>query len=89
MSEKLNAIIPTRESSIYPTFGIDVVKPAEWDGDTCVRDMEPVQWVELGSFPETFIVNEARAQALEHGLVLGTTILEDAGDYLTVEVLSR
>ena len=89
MSEKLHAITPTRESAIYPTFGIDIVKPAEWAGGTPITEMEPVEWIELNMpFPETEIVAVAQA-ALGRDIIISSMILEDAGDYLTVEVLNR
>lgn len=44
-------LIPTTASSLYDTFGLDVVTPATYDDDGyVVVDMEPVKWIEIGAF---------------------------------------
>lgn len=49
---KTTGLIPTSQSSLYDTFGLDIVRPAEYDDEgTCIREMEPVEWIDLGSFP--------------------------------------
>lgn len=61
---KLAALIPTRESDIYPTLGIDIIEPAEYDEDgDCLRDMEPIQWIELGSFEDEHDIDAAAEAA--------------------------
>ena len=49
---QLIALIPTRESGLYDTFGLDIVRPAEYgkDGD-CIREMEPIEWIEVCAYP--------------------------------------
>lgn len=47
----LMALIPTTESGLYDTFGLDIVIPAAYGEDgECEREMEPVEWIEVGPF---------------------------------------
>lgn len=49
---QLIALIPTRESGLYDTFGLDIVRPAEYDeGGDCIREMEPIEWIEVCAYP--------------------------------------
>lgn len=43
----LTAIIPTRESDLYATYGVDITETI----DPEVQDMQPVEWIELGDWP--------------------------------------
>ncbi len=49
---QLIALIPTRESGLYDTFGLDIILPAEYDEDgDCIRDWMPVEWIEVCAYP--------------------------------------
>lgn len=45
---ELVACIPTRSSALYETFGVDVCEVI----DPELMDMSPVEWIELGEFPD-------------------------------------
>lgn len=73
------AIIPTHASGLYDTFGLDIVIPAEFDEDgICIRDFEPIEWIEAGDFPEDTHTAEVRdmletlASERGYGLAWGT-----------------
>lgn len=77
------AIIPTRESSLYPTFGVDLIIPADLDAD---RDTEWIDWIELHDFPVD-VFAAARDALLERGIHLGE-LIEQADDEDAYEVWS-
>lgn len=91
---QLVAIIPNFEASIYDRFGLDIVRPAEYDDEgTCTRDMEPVQWIELGDFPDEdadpaevrSMLDDAAAEA-GFGIRWGTVDDTESREYYSVEV---
>ena len=92
---QLIALIPTRESGLYDTFGLDIIRPAEYDenGD-CIREMEPIEWIDVCAYPELDtlsdstirdMLDDAAAKA-GYGIRWGTRTETATWEYDEVEV---
>lgn len=102
MTTNLTALIPTDPSSLYDTFGLDIVIPAEYDDEgNCIREMEPVEWIAAGDFdPENPWATDPRssqtvkdrldaaAAAAGYGIRWGTYRETTTWEYHEVEVYS-
>ena len=78
----LTAIIPNHASSLYPTYGVDIVTTIEPG-----QDMQPVEWIEIGNFPtddhtpeeESTILDALQEEADNQAAAKGWSIKWDLG----------